>query len=171
MRLQGYTKAAEALHLSQPTVSMQVKKLCETLGVTTFGASRPHGAPHSRRSWMFIATAREVLGGIMALEDLTSAHKCVVKGGLSLAVITSATYFMPHLLGAFLNRHPDVQPRLTITNRAKVLERLKSNQDDLLIMGQVPKENRGGGPTRLLITKWWWSPRLTTRCLGRKIYH
>jgi len=47
---------------------------------------------------------------------------------------------MPHLLGAFLNRHPDVQPRLTITNRAKVLERLKSNQDDLLIMGQVPKE-------------------------------
>ena len=81
VRLQGYTKAAEALHLSQPTVSMQVKKLCETLGCTTFGASRPHGSPHRAAGRDVYATAREVLGGIMALEDLTSAHKGVVKGG------------------------------------------------------------------------------------------
>ncbi len=139
VRLQGYTKAAEALHLSQPTVSMQIKKLCETLGLPLLEQVGRTVHPTAAGRDVY-ATAREVLGGIMALEDLTSAHKDVVKGGLSLAVISSATYFMPHLLGAFLNRHPDVQPRLTITNRAKVLERLKSNQDDLLIMGQVPKE-------------------------------
>ena len=139
VRLQGYTKAAEALHLSQPTVSMQIKKLCDTLGLPLLEQVGRSVHPTAAGRDVFVA-AQDVLGGIMALEDLTSAHKGEVKGDLSLAVISSATYFMPHLLGAFLNRHPDVRPRLTITNRAKVLERLRSNQDDLLIMGQVPKE-------------------------------
>jgi len=46
---------------------------------------------------------------------------------------------MPHLLGVFLREHPEVEPRLIVTNRAKVLERLKENRDDLVIMGQVPE--------------------------------
>ena len=135
----GYTKAAEALNLSQPTVSMQIKKLSETLGLSLLEqvgrAIHPTAAGRDVYN-----TAREILSGVVALDDLASEHKGVVRGDLSLAVITSATYFMPHLLGAFINRHPDLQPRLTITNRANVLERLKSNQDDLLIMGQVPQE-------------------------------
>ncbi len=139
VRLQGYTNAAKALHLSQPTVSMQIKKLCETLGLPLL--EQVGRAIHPTAAGRDVYdTAREILGGIVALDDLASEHKGVVKGDLSLAVITSATYFMPHLLGAFINRHPDLRPRLTITNRAKVLERLKSNQDDLLIMGQVPSE-------------------------------
>lgn len=139
VRLKGFTKAAESLHLSQPTVSMQIKKLCETLGLPLLEQVGRQVHP-TAAGWDVYATAQDILGGIMALEDLTSAHKGVVKGDLSLAVISSATYFMPHLLGDFLNHHPEVKPRLTITNRAKVLERLKSNQDDLLIMGQVPKD-------------------------------
>jgi len=62
----------------------------------------------------------------------------VVKGPLKIAVITTAKYFMPYLLGAFIARHPQVHPLLKVTNRSRVLERLKSNEDDLLIMGQVP---------------------------------
>ncbi len=139
VRLQGYTKAAEALNLSQPTVSMQIKKLCETLGLPLLEQVGRTIHPTAAGRDVYL-TAREILGGVVALDDLASEHKGVVRGDLSLAVITSATYFMPHLLGAFVNRHPDLRPRLTITNRAKVLERLKSNQDDLLIMGQVPSE-------------------------------
>jgi DNA-binding transcriptional LysR family regulator len=139
VRLKGYTKAAEALHLSQPTVSMQIKKLCETLGLPLLEQVGRQVHPTAAGRDVY-ATAQEILGGVVALEDMASAHHGVIKGDLSLAVITSATYFMPHLLGAFINRHPDLRPRLTITNRAKVLERLRSNQDDLLIMGQVPKE-------------------------------
>ncbi len=139
VRLGGYTKAAEALNLSQPTVSMQIKKLSETLGLPLMEQVGRQVHPTAAGRDVF-NTAREILSGVVALDDLASEHKGVVRGDLSLAVITSATYFMPHLLGAFINRHPDLQPRLTITNRANVLERLKSNQDDLLIMGQVPSE-------------------------------
>lgn len=139
VRLQGYTRAAETLHLSQPTVSMQIRKLSETLDLPLLEqvGRTVHPTAAGREVYK---TAREILGGVMALEDLTSELRGVVKGDLSIAVITTATYFMPHLLGSFITRHPDVRPRLTITNRANVLERLKSNQDDLLIMGQVPNE-------------------------------
>ncbi len=139
VRLGGYTKAATALHLSQPTVSMQIKKLGETLGLPLLEQVGRSVHPTAAGRDVY-NTARDILGGVLALDDLASEHSGVVKGDLSLAVITSATYFMPHLLGAFINRHPALRPRLTITNRAKMLERLKSNQDDLLIMGQVPSE-------------------------------
>jgi len=139
VRLGGYTRAAESLHLSQPTVSMQIKKLSETLDLHLLEQVGRVVHPTTAGREVY-KTAREILGGVVALEDLTCELKGVVKGDLSIAVITTATYFMPHLLGAFITRHPEVRPRLTITNRANVLERLKSNQDDLLIMGQVPNE-------------------------------
>jgi len=139
VRLGGYTRAAEELHLTQPTVSMQVKKLGETMGdplLEKFG-SHLHTTAIGDEVY---ASARNILNNMVALGDATAAMEGVIKGPLRIAVITTAKYFMPHLLGAFINLHPDVQPSLKVTNRSRVLERLKSNEDDLLIMGQVPVE-------------------------------
>ena len=139
VRLGGVTRASEDLHLTQPTVSMQLRKLGDSLGLTlleTVGrVTRP--TPAGREVY---ATTREILGSMVALDDLASELKHVVRGELRLSVITTATYFMPHLLGAFVERYPDVEPKLTITNRAEVLERLRTNADDLIIMGQVPAD-------------------------------
>ncbi len=139
VRLGGITRAAEALNLSQPTVSMQVRKLGEALGLPLLeqAGRRVHTTAAGREVY---ATTQEILGQLVALGDLADELKGVVRGELRIAVITTAAYFMPHYLGAFVAEHPLVQPRLTITNRAEVLERLRSNQDDLLIMGQVPGE-------------------------------
>ncbi len=139
VRLGGFTLAAQSLHLSQPTVSMQVQKLSTTLGLPLLEqiGRRTQLTEAGRKVY---AVTQEILGRLNELGDLVGELKDVVKGELRIAVITTAAYFMPHLLGAFVDAHPLVQPRLTITNRAKVIERLKSNQDDLLIMGQVPNE-------------------------------
>lgn len=139
VRLDGFTRAAEALNLSQPTVSMQVDKLSKTLGLGLMEqvGRKMHLTNAGREVY---GLTQEILGRVGALGDLANELQGVVKGELRLAVITTAAYFMPHLLGAFVEEHPEVQPRLTITNRAEVLERLRSNQDDLLIMGQVPDE-------------------------------
>lgn len=139
VRLDGFTRAAKALNLSQPTVSMQVDKLSKTLGLGLMEqvGRKMHLTNAGREVY---GLTQEILGRVGALGDLANELQGVVKGELRLAVITTAAYFMPHLLGAFVEEHPEVQPRLTITNRAEVLERLRSNQDDLLIMGQVPDE-------------------------------
>ncbi len=139
VRLGGYTRAAEELHLSQPTVSMQVKKLTETIGYPLLEkvGNRLHTTAVGDEVYN---TSKNILSSMVALGESTAELDGVVKGPLRIAVITTAKYFMPHLLGAFINLHPEVQPALKVTNRSRVLERLKSNEDDLLIMGQVPDE-------------------------------
>lgn len=139
VRLGGFTRAAEALNLSQPTVSMQVKKLSETLGLPLLEQVGRKCYPTDAGREVYETTC-EILRRIVALDDLANNLRHEVKGELRIAVITTAKYFMPHLLGAFIVKYPEVQPILTVTNRDKVLKRLKSNRDDLLIMGQVPSE-------------------------------
>jgi DNA-binding transcriptional LysR family regulator len=76
------------------------------------------------------------------LEDLnvTLMHmKGKVAGPLRIAAVTSAEFFMPHFLGHFLRDHPEVQPALKVANREQVIRRLTSNEDDFVIMGQVPE--------------------------------
>ena len=139
VRLGGFTRAAEALNLSQPTVSMQIRKLCDTLQLPLVEqvAGRVHPTDAGREVYR---AAVEVLGRMSALGDYAAESRGVVRGDLRLAVITSAIYFMPALLGAFVDRHPQVVPQLAVTNRQTVLRRLRANEDDLLIMGQVPNE-------------------------------
>ncbi len=139
VRLGGFTRAAEALHLSQPTVSMQVRKLSDTLGLALLEqvGGRLHPTAAGREVYR---AAQDVLGRMAALCDYASEARGVVQGELRLAVISSAIYFMPALLGAFAERHPQVVPQMVVTNRENVLRRLRANEDDLLIMGQVPRE-------------------------------
>jgi len=135
----SYTRAAEALHLTQPTVSMQIRKLAENIGQTLFehGSGGLTLTPAGSR---VVTAAREILGRLETLENEINALANEVKGELRIGVVTTAKYFMPHMLGAFIQRYPEVTPRLTVTNRAMVLERLEQNLDDLLIMGRVPEE-------------------------------
>ncbi|GMQ87241.1 MAG: LysR family transcriptional regulator [Gammaproteobacteria bacterium] len=137
VRLAGYTRAAEVLHLTQPTVSMQVKKLSETIGYPLLEKVGSHIHTTAVGDEVY-ASAQNILGSMVSLGESAAALEGVVKGPLRIAVITTAKYFMPHLLGAFITKHPEVKPMLKVTNRSRVLERLKSNEDDLLIMGQVP---------------------------------
>lgn len=139
VRLGGYTRAAEALHLTQPTVSMQIKKLSEAIGHPLLEQIGRHIQPTAAGRDVYSAT-QDILSRLVMLGDSASEIDGIIKGELRIAVITTAKYFMPHLLGPFISQHPQVKPRLTVTNRDEVLARLKSNEDDLLIMGQVPQE-------------------------------
>lgn len=137
VRLGGHTRASEALHLTQPTISMQIRKLSETIGQPLLEQIGRQTHPTTAGIEVY-AAAQDILNRMVSMSESTTELEHVVKGPLRIAVITTATYFMPHLLGAFIEKYPQVIPLLTITNRSKVLERLKSNEDDLLIMGQVP---------------------------------
>ena len=138
-RLGGYTRAAEALHLTQPTVSMQVKKLADAVKLPLI--------EQTGRTFLLTAAGQdvyraacEVLGCMVDLEDAVAEHTGEVAGEMRIAVVTTAKYFMPHLLGAFIQRYPKVVPRLVVSNRARILQRLKRSEDELLIMGQVPEQ-------------------------------
>jgi len=137
VRLGSYTRAAETLFLTQPTVSMQVKKLSESLDSLLLEHANGHLQTTAAGRDVY-ETAQQILTKMVELGESIAEQDGQIKGELRIAAITSAKYFMPHLLASFIEQHPLVIPRLTIANRGDVVNRLNTHEDDLLIMGQAP---------------------------------
>lgn len=137
VRTGSFTRAAEALFLTQPTVSMQIRKLEEGIGMTLFEhvGKLTHLTDAGRVVQAHARDALEALGNLhMEIADM----KGLKTGTLRLAVVTTAKYFAPRALGQFCERHPGVEVALKVTNRERLLERLAGNVDDLYVMGRPP---------------------------------
>ncbi|HFD31603.1 MAG TPA: LysR family transcriptional regulator [Gammaproteobacteria bacterium] len=139
-RRSSYTRAAEELFLTQPAVSIQIKRLEEQVGLPLFESVGKKIFPTAAGKAMYEASV-DILNRAAELKITVEDLKGVVKGPLQMSVVTTAKYFLPNLLGAFLQKYPDVEPKLKFTNRARVLERLMSNEDDFVIMGQIPEDD------------------------------
>ncbi len=137
-RHKSYTRAAEELHLTQPAVSIQIKRLEEQVGMPLFEkvGKKIFLTPTGDATYQ---AALDILQRVSELKGQVETLKGEVRGPLQLAVVTSTKYFFPHLLGLFLKKYPAVEPRLIFTNRARVVERLMDNEDDFVVMGQTPE--------------------------------
>lgn len=136
-RLGSFTRAAEELFLAQPTVSMQLKKLADTLGLPLFEqvGARIQLTDLGREVH---AACQDIFQTLASLEMKVADLKGVKRGRLRLAIITSAKYLAPHLLGQFSRLHPGIDFTLKVTNRERLLERIARHEDDLYILGQPP---------------------------------
>lgn len=136
-RHRSYTRAAEELHLSQPAVHIQVRRLKEAVELPLF-ETVGRRIQLTRAGEAMLEAAGSVLERLKVLKGTLADLKGKVGGPLKVGVVSSAKFFMPELLARFLRAHPDVQPQLTVTNRARIIERLRAQEDDFCIMGQVP---------------------------------
>lgn len=138
-RLGSFTRAAEELFLTQPTVSMQIKKLADAVGLPLFEqvGKKIYLTDAGRELHQ---TCRDIFEHLAHFEMVVADMKGLKTGKLRLAVVTTAKYFAPRLLGMFCQQYPGVEVSLQVSNRERVLERLASNQDDLYILGQPPEE-------------------------------
>jgi LysR family transcriptional regulator, low CO2-responsive transcriptional regulator len=134
----SFTRAAEELFLTQPTVSIQLKQLAEIVG-------QPLLEQVGKRIYLtdtgreLLKVCRDIFESLSRFEMLVSDMKGVKAGKLRLAVITTAKYFVPRLLGLFCQRYPGIDVSLKVTNRERVLQRMADNQDDLYVLGQPPE--------------------------------
>jgi len=133
----SFTRAAEELYLTQPTVSMQIKKLEQSIGLPLFEqvGKRIYLTPIGD---MLMQTATDVLRSMANFEMAVADHKGLKTGSLKLAVVTTAKYFAPRVLGRFCARYPGVDVALKVTNRESLIDRMNRNIDDLYIMGRPP---------------------------------
>ena len=138
-RLGSFTRAAEELHLTQPTVSMQIKKLTDAVGMPLFEqvGKRMYLTDAGRALQNF---SREIFDHFTRFEMLLADLKGLKQGRLRLGVITTAKYFIPRLLGAFCRQYPGIDVAMKVSNRERILARLNNNEDDLYILGQPPEE-------------------------------
>ncbi|WP_334194700.1 LysR substrate-binding domain-containing protein [Pararhodobacter sp.] len=134
----SYTRAAEALHLTQPAVFAQVRELQEQLG-------QPLIERLGKRLYLteagqeVMASARAILAEAEAMEMRLAELGGLARGRLRLAVVSTAKYDLPAVIGAFSAAHPGIEVALTVGNRQELLARFAQNADDLYILGQPPE--------------------------------
>ena len=138
-QLGNFSKAAEALHLTPPALSIQIRQLEDTLGITLFDRI-------GRRKYLS-AAGREVLSSCQTifheLEDMRmrlSQLQGGMAGTIRISVVSSAKFFIPHLMGAFRQIYPEVKFQLTVANRKQIVSRLTDNLDDFVILSHLPSE-------------------------------
>ena len=137
-RLSSITRAAEELFLTQPTVSMQIKKLEGSVGLPLFEQVGKRISLTDAGEALYRA-AREILEMLGRLEMEVAELKGLKTGQLRLAVVTTAKYFAPRILGKFCKDYPGIDASLEVTNRERLLERMTKNLDDLYIVGRPPE--------------------------------
>lgn len=141
-RLGSFTRAAEELFLTQPTVSMQIKKLSEAIGLPLFEHVGRNVEPTEAGKELY-AACRNMFETLSNLEMKISDMKGLKRGRLRMGVITTAKYLAPELLGEFSQLYPGIDLSLKVTNRDTIIRRIRANEDDLYIMGQVPENEPG----------------------------
>jgi DNA-binding transcriptional LysR family regulator len=134
---ESVTKAARMMHITQPTASMQLKEMTENIGSSLFEviSKKIHLTALGKE---FAKTAREMTDRWEAFEQHTSQMKGLTKGRLRVAVVSTAKYFIPKLLGSFCSKYPEVDISLEILNRDGVIKRVEDNSDDLYVMSRPP---------------------------------
>jgi DNA-binding transcriptional LysR family regulator len=135
----NFTRAAEELFMAQPTVSVHIKKLSETIGLPLFEqvGRKVYLTEAGEHLHMACQDMFEILGrteeGFIDMRGLKA-------GRLRLAVSTTGKYFVPRLLAAYVNANPGIDVTMQVHNRQTLIERLAVNQDDLYVFANPPVE-------------------------------
>lgn len=133
------SSAARAMHVTQPTASMQLKEVTQAVGVPLYEviSKKVHLTEMGRE---LAQTAREMVQTWEAFEQGVDSFKGLARGKLKVAVVSTAKYFMPRLIGSFCKKYPEIDVSLEILNRDGVVQRMRDNLDDLYIMSQPPRD-------------------------------
>ncbi len=136
----SFVRAAEALHLTPPAVTMQVKELEATAGLPLFIREGRQVALTTAGEYLLLY-ARRVLATLKDAEDMMARLKGVEAGSLTVGLVSTAKYFLPRLLARFNEEHPGIEVRLQFcSNREQLVTLLRGNEIELAVMGRPPKD-------------------------------
>jgi LysR family transcriptional regulator, low CO2-responsive transcriptional regulator len=133
----SFSRAAEELHLTQPAVSIQVKKLEDHAGLALFEqlGKKIHLTPAGVE---MLHSSRGIIQQFKEVEEAMTQFKGVAGGQLNVAVISAGDYFFPRLLVEFARQHSNVTLNFGVCNREELLDQLTGNVTDLAIMVRPP---------------------------------
>ncbi|GLX84877.1 transcriptional regulator [Thalassotalea loyana] len=136
---QSVSKVAQRMYIAQPSVSIQLKKLSELLGVELY---------HQRGKKIVITevgqtvynAAQQIANNFENLSIELNAFNGLQAGTLRLCIVSTAQNFMPRILGPFCRQYPNIDVELSIRNRKTVIERAMQNRDDFYVLSHCPDD-------------------------------
>lgn len=124
----SFIAAAEKCFVTQPTLSMQIQKLEDELGIILFDRSR-HPISITAIGERVIEQARQALAETRKIYELIEQQQDKMTGVFRLAVIpTVAPYVVPQLLKRFSDKHPDLTLRLIEAETAAIIKMLQQGE-------------------------------------------
>ncbi|MBP7547591.1 MAG: LysR family transcriptional regulator [Corallincola sp.] len=133
----SFTRAAEQLFMTQPAVSQQMRQLTEQVGEALYDVVGRQ-LQITPAGQALLATWQGMQQEWHCFEEEIAARRGLQRGSLRLAVVSTAKYFIPRVLGPFCQRYPGIDVRLEVANRDRVVERIQRNLDDLYVMTTPP---------------------------------
>ncbi|NDY93547.1 LysR family transcriptional regulator [Ideonella livida] len=136
----SFVRAAEALHLTPPAVTMQVKELESALSLALFDRQGRKVSLTTAGEY-YLVYAKRLLATLKDADDAMARLRKLETGLLSVGLVSTAKYFVPRLLARFRQEHPGVEVRLQVSaNREQLVTLMTHGEVDLAIMGRPPRE-------------------------------
>lgn len=129
---------AQQLHVSQPSVSIQLKNLSDLIDMPVYH-NNGKSIELTDAGRALLTGADEIFSSLYNLNVKLDELKGLTAGSLKLCVVSTAKYFLPLILGQFCKKHPKVDINLKIGNRKEVIERLQANEDDFYFFSHCPE--------------------------------
>ena len=132
------TKASEALFLTQPAVSMQLKKFQEQfpLALTEVIGRKLYITDFGRE---IAVAAQKIINEVEAIDHKIDLYQGKLAGKLSVSVVSTGKYVMPYYLSDFVNAHTGIDFTMDVTNKLKVVEDLEQNRVDFALVSVLPQ--------------------------------
>lgn len=129
--------AAAELGLTPPAVTLQLQQLEREIGLTLFDRTSA-GMRATTAGLAVLDAAQAIEERLRLLSDEIDAVKGVRRGSLRLGVVSTAKYFAPRLMAAFMEAFPGIEMKLAVGNRAETIDSLKNHAVDIALMGRPP---------------------------------
>lgn len=139
VELKSLSAAARRLHLTQPTVSAQVRRLEDICGSKLLYQEGRAMLPTPAGEYLFFA-AGDVTQRMQSFAEQLSGVKEGLAGVLRVALVNTAQYVVPQLVARFAEHYPEIQVDLSIGNRETTLQRYMQNKDDIYIFSHPPTD-------------------------------
>lgn len=137
--LKSVTKAAVQLHMTQPAVSNLIRALERQIDAPVIEIL--HKKLYVTEAGKILMTVFEQIEHqLQEAKTELNLLKGSITGTIKIATVSTAKYFVPRLLGAFKAEYPDLRIELKVKNRHEIIERLRLNLDDFVIMSQLPPD-------------------------------
>ena len=136
----SFTRAAERLRVSPAAVSFQIKQIEDSSGFALFERLGKSVAPtDAGRALLFYA--RTVLQALHDADQSLTALRGVVGGRATLGAVSTAKYFVPHIMARFQQQYPGVAIDLRFGNRRQIGQSLARAEIELAVMGRPPEDS------------------------------
>ncbi|MEJ7139133.1 LysR family transcriptional regulator [Amphibiibacter pelophylacis] len=135
----SFARAADALHLTPPAITMQVKELEGHVGLPLFDRKGRQVSLTTAGEYMLVH-ARKILATLKDAQDTAARLQHIEIGTLTIGMVSTAKYFVPRLLAEFRREHEGVDMKLEVGNRTQLAKMLHDGEVDIAIMGRPPTE-------------------------------